>query len=183
MNVSEDEQGTVYFLIRGDRIKVGWTGNLSRRIGELGDTLDDLLCTAEGAYPADERFAHGYLKKWRIRGEWFRATDECLAAIQRLVDVGVGLWGTIYCDDMTPEQRALRARLAAHASWANTADRTARTSSARKAFHDRWEKQVDPDGTLDPAERAKRAASAKSAYYARLALKSSRARRARKAVA
>jgi hypothetical protein len=45
---------------------------------------------------------------------------------------------------------------------------------------DRFEKEVDPDGILAPAERAKRAANARSAYYKRLALKSARARRARR---
>jgi hypothetical protein len=44
--------------------------------------------------------------------------------------------------------------MAAHTSWANTSDRSARTAAARKAQLDRFERQVDPDGTLDPQERA-----------------------------
>lgn len=78
---------------------------------------------------------------------------------------------------MTPEERILRARMAAHASWAKTDNRTDRTSNARKAFLDRFEKQVDPDGKLDPASRALRAESARKSYYSNLALKSSIARR------
>lgn len=70
---------------------------------------------------------------------------------------------------MTPEAASLRARIAAHTRWATCEDRREATSKARAAFMDRFERQVDPDGKLPPAERAKRAASAKSAYYSRLA--------------
>jgi hypothetical protein len=76
------------------------------------------------------------------------------------------------------EDRALIARLAAHVKWAQCEDRTAATAIARKAFADRFELEVDPDGTLDPAERATRAASAKKAYFTRLALRSAQVRRA-----
>jgi hypothetical protein len=79
--------------------------------------------------------------------------------------------------DLTPEERSLRARIGANQSWANTADPSARTAPARKAFNDRFEKQVDPDGQLKPAERARRAESARKAYFLRLALKSSTGRR------
>jgi len=84
-------------------------------------------------------------------------------------------------EEMTPAQRALRAKLAAHASWANTTDRAARTAAARKAAHDRFEREVDPDGVLPPDERARRAASARRAHFSRLALLSARKRRSRKA--
>jgi hypothetical protein len=82
---------------------------------------------------------------------------------------------------VTPTERRLRAQIAAHTSWANTADRTARTAPGHKASMDRFERQVDPDGTLAPAERAKRAESARKAYFARLALLSAKARAAKKA--
>jgi hypothetical protein len=73
--------------------------------------------------------------------------------------------------------RSLIARLAAHESWANTADPSARTAPARRAMLDRFERQVDPDGVLAPAERARRAGHARKAYFARLALRSAQARR------
>lgn len=82
---------------------------------------------------------------------------------------------------LTPSERTQRARLAAHTSWANTADPRARTKPAVEAFLARFERQVDPDGRLDPTERARRAEHARKAYFARLALKSARARRARAA--
>lgn len=54
---------------------------------------------------------------------------------------------------MTPEQRRGRARVAVHASWANTADRAARTTGT-KTFLDRSARQVDPDGALPEDIRA-----------------------------
>lgn len=83
-------------------------------------------------------------------------------------------------DRLTPEQRSLRARLASHASWARTADPTARTAPARDAFLRRFEHQVDPEGTMDPAERTRRAEHARKAHMQGLALKSARTRRARR---
>jgi hypothetical protein len=81
--------------------------------------------------------------------------------------------------ELTPEMRSLRAKIAAHMSWANTADATARTAAARQASLDRFEKQVDPDGTMDPAERSRRAESLKTAHYLKMAAASAKARRAK----
>jgi len=82
-----------------------------------------------------------------------------------------------YHADLTPSQRTLRAQIAAHKSWSTTADRAARTSAARDAASLRFEREVDPENMLDPAERARRARSARSAYFRQLAFKSSRSRR------
>lgn len=79
--------------------------------------------------------------------------------------------------DLTPEQRSLRSRMAAHTSWARTADRTERTRPARDAFMRRFEDQVDPECKLSEAERLRRAEQAKKAHFLQLALRSSRARR------
>jgi hypothetical protein len=51
------------------------------------------------------------------------------------------------------------------------------TRKAREAFAERFEREVDPDGVLPPAERARRAEAARRAYFTGLALRSSRARR------
>lgn len=80
----------------------------------------------------------------------------------------------------SPGDRSLVATIAAHESWARTADRSARTAPARAALMARFEAEVDPDGTLPPAERARRAESKRKAYFARLALKSARSRRGAK---
>lgn len=51
------------------------------------------------------------------------------------------------------------------------------TAAGRRAFLDRFEREVDPDGILLPAERAARAAAARKAYMAALAAKSATTRR------
>ena len=80
---------------------------------------------------------------------------------------------------MTPAERSLRGQIAAHHSWAHTPDRPARTAKARQAALDRFEKEVDPEGVLMPAERARRAANARKKYFAQLAARSAKARRLR----
>jgi hypothetical protein len=79
----------------------------------------------------------------------------------------------------TATERTLLAQIAAHESWARTDDRSARTANGRKAMLDKFERLVDPDGTLPPAERAKRAKHARVAHFKRMALKSAQARRRR----
>ena len=69
---------------------------------------------------------------------------------------------------MTPTQRRLRAQIAAHARWARVADRTAATEPARRAALGRFEREVDPDGVLSPAERQRRARNAQAEHMARM---------------
>lgn len=78
---------------------------------------------------------------------------------------------------MSPDDRVLNARIAAHTRWAKTPDRTAATAKARQAAMDRFEREVDPDGTLDPAVRAQLATNARKAHFTRMALRSAQARR------
>jgi len=68
-------------------------------------------------------------------------------------------------------------RIAAEISWSRTADRNARTRPAREAFLKRFDREVDPDGTLPPDERRRRAEHALRAYMLRLAMSAVRARR------
>lgn len=77
----------------------------------------------------------------------------------------------------TANERTLQARMSAHESWARTENPSERTAPARAAFVAKFEREVDPEGVLDPAERARRADHARRAFYARLALKSAQARR------
>jgi hypothetical protein len=78
---------------------------------------------------------------------------------------------------LSPSEQSLRDQIAAHESWARTEDRSARTANARRAMLDKFEREVDPDGKLAPAERARRAEHKRRAYFKRLALKSAQARR------
>lgn len=82
-------------------------------------------------------------------------------------------------DDTRSVIRSLNARAGALESWSRTADRTARTAAARQAFREKFERQVDPEGILAPADRARRAEQARKAYYARLAAASVAARTGR----
>ncbi|GAA3948417.1 hypothetical protein [Actinoplanes auranticolor] len=82
---------------------------------------------------------------------------------------------------LTPQQRKRRARIAAHASWAATANRAARTASGTQAFLRRFERQVDPDNTLPEDVRTAMALHARTAYMLQLAEKSAAARRRKRA--
>lgn len=77
----------------------------------------------------------------------------------------------------TPREARLAASIAAHESWAQTPDRSARTAPARAALLAKFEREVDPDGTLPEAERRLRAEHKRKAYFQRLALKSAQSRR------
>jgi len=81
-----------------------------------------------------------------------------------------------------PTRQAL-GRLGASTRWAqeDPRDPNGPLPRARAAFLARFDREVDPDGTLDPAERARRAEHAKRAYFLRLSLRSAQVRRARAA--
>lgn len=75
----------------------------------------------------------------------------------------------------SPEERRLKASLAAHSRWARTTDRTAATAAAREGLLLKFERQVDPLGELLPAERSRRAKNAAKAHMQRMSLKASQA--------
>jgi len=79
-------------------------------------------------------------------------------------------------DSSERSRRILQARMAAHALHAKVADEVAHTAPARAVFLSRFEREVDPDGLLEPQERARRAEHAKKAYFLKLAAKSSKER-------
>ena len=66
-------------------------------------------------------------------------------------------------------QRSLAASIAAHTSWANTTDPSARTAPARRALDERFLAEAGGD--------PRRAEHLRKAYYQRLALKSAQSRR------
>jgi hypothetical protein len=67
--------------------------------------------------------------------------------------------------------RSTAARIAAHQSWANTLDRTARTEAARTGLLARFEREARERLGEDATERqvADAAESARRAHYARMA--------------
>lgn len=70
---------------------------------------------------------------------------------------------------MNDTERSMRASIAAHESWANTSDRSARTAAARRALERKF---LDAAGG-DPV----RAEHLRKAHFQRLALKSAISRR------
>jgi hypothetical protein len=74
------------------------------------------------------------------------------------------------------EERVLTGRLGEYTMLSRN-DPHETTRVARLAFDARFEREVDPNGELDQAERARRAQMARKAYFLRLALKSAEARR------
>ena len=69
---------------------------------------------------------------------------------------------------MTPEQRRLRAQIAANARWSRYMAREDQADAASAAIFARLERQVAPDGTLPPEERAKLVKAAARELSARL---------------
>lgn len=70
---------------------------------------------------------------------------------------------------LTSERARTIGRIGAHVTHSRYAGEEL-TAAARIAFLARFEREVDPDGVLDSAERSRRAEHAKRAYFSRLAL-------------
>ena len=77
-------------------------------------------------------------------------------------------------------ERILRARIAAYALHAQHDPRET-TAKGRAAFLARFDREVDPEGLLEPDERRRRAEQARRAYFARLSLAAVKARQAKRA--
>jgi len=71
----------------------------------------------------------------------------------------------------------INGRIGGLTRWAHEKDPSGATAPARQAMRERFEREVDPDGTLDPQERAIRADRARRAWMSTLARKSAEARR------
>lgn len=79
---------------------------------------------------------------------------------------------------MTPAERAQAEKRGAYTSWANTANRTARTAPGRRAADARFDRLViEKHGQLPPVEHAACVEALRKAFYAELTLKSLRARK------
>lgn len=88
------------------------------------------------------------------------------------------LLATLVVASLTPAQRSLRGRIGAAEALARHGGHalTAHAREVGPASAAYWERQVDPEGVLAPADRAARAAAAKRAHFLRLAFMSARAR-------
>lgn len=81
---------------------------------------------------------------------------------------------------LTPAQRSLRGKIGANTRWSRE-DPALTAARGQAGLQARFEREVDPDGTLSLAERTRRAEAAYKAHMQRLALASAKARSARKA--
>jgi hypothetical protein len=84
---------------------------------------------------------------------------------------------------MAMSRRTLAAKAAAHASWARTEDRRARTEPARKARLDKLADQIDPGHTLPEEERLRRAENKRKSQLYSMSLKAARVRELRRQAA
>jgi len=81
--------------------------------------------------------------------------------------------------DLTSEQRVMRAKIAADTRWAREPDRARATEPARRGLRAKLEREIDPDGTMPPAEVERRVDSLMRAHVTRMSLAASKARRAK----
>lgn len=86
-------------------------------------------------------------------------------------------------DELRPEELRLHATRAVHTHLANTGPEKLKrqTEAGRAEQLRRYRLQVDPDGTMDPAERDRRVQHLVKARMAELGLRAVAARRARAA--
>lgn len=75
---------------------------------------------------------------------------------------------------LTPQQRKLRASIAAQTRWAKPGERERQSRTIREARIRRHELLVDPAGALDPKERRLCAEASMKAEMTRLALKAAK---------
>lgn len=78
--------GYIYFLWTGDRVKIGFSKNPFNRTANLKTGLSDeveLIVASRGTM-REERELHEVLKRWRLEGEWFTASNEVVQCMMRV---------------------------------------------------------------------------------------------------
>jgi hypothetical protein len=78
-----EANSVVYFIAMGEKIKIGTTLGLKKRVRGLSLPESAVLATEPGG-PRRERQLHGQFAQLREHGEWFRADPELLAYIDTL---------------------------------------------------------------------------------------------------
>ena len=82
--------------------------------------------------------------------------------------------------NLSPEQRKLRAQIAAQSRWASPGARKRQSDAIRESRIRHHEQLVDPDSTLDPKERRACAEASLKVEMTRLAFRAAKARQAGK---
>jgi site-specific recombinase XerD len=120
-----------------------------------------LLC------PSDRGRAHCRVRLWRCARPRLSGPSEWRTALS-----GIGAMAT-------ERERSTAGKIAAYTRWAHEPNRRAATAPARRGLEARFEREVDSEGLLDPAERARQMEAFRRAYYKRLAAASAKARKSR----
>lgn len=76
--VKLDTPGTIYYLRLGNRVKIGFTTNIERRMREIPH--EELLGADEGT-PLDEQRMHAACAPWHVTLEWFQDCPDLRAII------------------------------------------------------------------------------------------------------
>lgn len=72
------ERGFVYFVRFGDRVKIGFSMNVERRLKAIPH--DEILAVMPGTF-RDESRCHAAFAHLRIIGEWFEMGDDLMGFI------------------------------------------------------------------------------------------------------
>jgi hypothetical protein len=122
-----------------------------------------------------ESGSHWYADHASMTTEWFDTRAEALEAERMAIITEQPIYNVAHRGEVleeTPEARKLtHSQIGRMGAYALHAAGKTTTTAARAQFLSRFEREVDPDGALDPAERARRAQFAKRAYFTKLVLR------------
>lgn len=80
----DPEHAVVYYMRVGDRVKIGWTTNIRKRLATL--VPEELLATERGGFSV-EKDRHRQFDTLHTVGEWFRYEGALVDHINRLVQI------------------------------------------------------------------------------------------------
>jgi hypothetical protein len=82
------KKGYIYFAKSGDLVKIGFASNPHRRVQELGtgNHNEIFLYDSFPSYQAAEKLLHRRFKADRVRGEWFRFSNDIEEFLEDLFD-------------------------------------------------------------------------------------------------
>lgn len=84
------EDGFIYFVTDGTAIKIGFTKDVVKRIGQLQvPHASPLKCLGSiSALRYHEKMLHGRFRHLRIKGEWFQLHDDIIELLDDFTEEG-----------------------------------------------------------------------------------------------
>lgn len=95
MSTDNDRNGYVYFVMGGDRIKIGFSRDPYRRVAAMQTSSAEPLYLL-GVQPgklSDEKWLHNRFEKLWIHGEWFDYTGDLASYINMVLCTELPSWG------------------------------------------------------------------------------------------